>query len=74
LFVFYIFCKNCQLKDLLLIFANKHGRRGVFRLSKEEVARRKKNKEKLSAARKTAQIKKIEKKKLLLEEALNKAK
>jgi len=58
----------------LLIFANKHGRRGVFRLSKEEVARRKKNKEKISAARKIARVQKMERNKNLLEEALKKAK
>jgi len=34
---------NSQLKDLLIIFANKSSKRDVFRLSSEEVERIKKN-------------------------------
>jgi len=51
------------MQDLLLVFSNKHGRRGVFKLSKEEVERRKKNRETLSKARKTSRVKKLEMKK-----------
>jgi len=65
---------DSQLKDLMVIFANKSSKRGVFKLSKEEVERRKKNKMTMRERRKKVKKNSLLEKKKRIEEELSKFK